>query len=300
MFKLTLKQCRYFVAVVKYGGLAQASRKINISQPAIAQAMDKVEAICGFKAFTRHHAKGFELTHKGRGLLLEIEKILDETDRADLVIKAIKNNELAKVRLGIFQSISPFYLAAILKKVKRNHPGISVETREDLHDQLTNALLDDEIDLAITYDLSPFRNDLKFKQIVKQRPYVILPESSVYARDDKISLRKLQNEKFVLFDAPGSREYFAGLFDQVGIDPEISLRSTSLESVRSAVGNEFGFSVLIMKPPRGICYDSSRIVELEIIDEIKPTFIGMTYKKSFDLEPVFQDFIDDCVSVISA
>ena len=42
MVRFTLKQCRYFLAVADHGGIAQAARALNISQPAIAQALNKL------------------------------------------------------------------------------------------------------------------------------------------------------------------------------------------------------------------------------------------------------------------
>ena len=66
MVRLTLKQCAYFIAVAEQGGIAQASRALNISQPAVAQAIDKLEDQFNFKLFKRHHARGTELTIQGR------------------------------------------------------------------------------------------------------------------------------------------------------------------------------------------------------------------------------------------
>ncbi|MFT5549074.1 MAG: DNA-binding transcriptional LysR family regulator, partial [Candidatus Azotimanducaceae bacterium] len=51
MVKLTLKQCAYFVAIAEQGGIAQASRLLNISQPAVAQALDKLEHLFEFRLF---------------------------------------------------------------------------------------------------------------------------------------------------------------------------------------------------------------------------------------------------------
>ncbi len=70
MFNITIKQCAYFNAVAEQGGIAQASRVLNISQPAVAQAIDKLEHIYGFRLFERHHARGTELTPQGRSFLV--------------------------------------------------------------------------------------------------------------------------------------------------------------------------------------------------------------------------------------
>ena len=70
MVKFTIKQCAYFVAVAEQGGIAQASRVLNISQPAVAQAIDKLEALFDFRLFDRHHARGTEMTPQGRAFCI--------------------------------------------------------------------------------------------------------------------------------------------------------------------------------------------------------------------------------------
>ena len=42
MVRLTLKQCSYLAAVAKHGSIAEAARTLNMSQPAVAQALDPV------------------------------------------------------------------------------------------------------------------------------------------------------------------------------------------------------------------------------------------------------------------
>ncbi len=77
MVRYTLRQCTYFRAVAEQGGIAQASRALNISQPSIAQALDKLEDILGIVLFERHHARGLTLTLQGR-LFLQHAVALEE------------------------------------------------------------------------------------------------------------------------------------------------------------------------------------------------------------------------------
>ena len=62
MVRFTLRQCSYFRAVAENGGIAQAARALNISQPAVAQAIEKLEDVTGLRLFDRRHARGATLT----------------------------------------------------------------------------------------------------------------------------------------------------------------------------------------------------------------------------------------------
>jgi len=299
MVKFTLKQCMYFEAVARCGGVAQAAREINISQPAIAQAVDKLEALCGFILFVRHHAKGFELTPKGRAVQSEVQELLRQSAVAADAIEAIRCDLQGTIKLGCFQSISPFYVPGIIQKFKLIHPMIEVQASELLQEEIITQVLSKELDLAILYDLGLEQYSVTQWPLITVKPYIILPETHKLSNRSSVSLKELEEESYVLFDAPGSREYFGRLFSKVGIEPEISFRSTSLEAVRSAVGSGMGFSILSMKPPSLTSYDGNNLVNLNIRDDIVATPIVMISNASSKLEPIQQNFINHCINIIS-
>lgn len=69
MANFTLRQLDYACAVAGDGGIAQAARNLSISQPSVAQGLDKLEAATGLVLFERHHARGVTLTAQGRQFL---------------------------------------------------------------------------------------------------------------------------------------------------------------------------------------------------------------------------------------
>src|SRR4029079_15588072 len=92
------------------------------------------------------------------------------------------------------------------------------------------------------------------------RPQAVLATDHKRARQKMIRLKDLAREPYVMFDAPGSRQYFEALLKENGIAPPIAYRSSSLETVRSAVSNGFGFTLLVMRPPKPTTYDGKEVV----------------------------------------
>jgi len=295
MVNITLRQCFYFEAVAEQGGVAQAARALNLSQPAVAQAMDKLEALCDFPLFIRHHAKGFELTSKGRAFRLQAQAMIRQAQQLEQAIEAIHANRKGSIRLGCFQSIAPFYVASIVKQYRQSHPEINIEVSELLHDQLISKLLENELDLAILYNLELQNHALSWQRLAEARPYLILPPTHRLAKTKTVPLKDLEQDGYVLFDAPGSQEYFYRLFSHIGIKPTVSFRSTSLESVRSAVANGLGFSILSMRPDSSTSYDGNPISSVEIADNIESTPIVIAQNATVDLAPLHHDFIRYCV-----
>ena len=58
MVRFTFRRCACFHAVAEQGGIAQAARVLNISQPPVAQAIDKLEAV----TFALYKPRGYVTT----------------------------------------------------------------------------------------------------------------------------------------------------------------------------------------------------------------------------------------------
>ncbi|MFD2205590.1 LysR family transcriptional regulator [Kiloniella antarctica] len=296
MVKFTLKQCSYFIAVAENGGIAQAARVMNISQPAIAQAIDKLESITSLQLFDRQHARGMDLTVQGRAFYKEARKLILTAQTVERNVVDISANLKGTLRLGCFQSIAPFHVARLSSTYQTLYPNINIEVHERLQNELVTELLNGKIDLAILYDLGLDPSLLSWNLLSQPKPYVIVPKNHSKSAQTSISLKDLADEPYVLFDAPGSREYFYSIFARYQITPHIAFRSTSFESVRSAVGHGLGFSLLTMRRNDANTYDGHQVVTLEIKEDIDPTQIVLAHKQGLELPPLLSNFINYCVT----
>ncbi len=73
--KFTLRQLTYFIAAAETGSITLASKRANISQPAISTAISHIERELDVQLFLRHHAQGLSLTPAGRALVARCEAI---------------------------------------------------------------------------------------------------------------------------------------------------------------------------------------------------------------------------------
>lgn len=297
MVRFTIRQCVYFLAVARHGGVAQAARALGISQPAVTQAIDKLEESIGLRLFVRHHARGMELTLQGRAFLDQAQTLAGCVERMDDAIADIAANRRGTIRLGCFQSIAPFYLARLVREYGAAAPEVAIDAVEGLYGDLTSGLLSGDLDLAILYNLGLDPHEVSWHDLSQARPYVILPARHPLARRRRVSLRDLGGDAYVLFDAPGSREYFHAMLAKHGVSPKISFRSTSLESVRSAVGHGLGFSILSMRPHGEESYEGHPVVPVEIADSIAPTPIVIAHKAGRAPNALLADFMAFCKPV---
>lgn len=294
MVKLTLKQCAYFVAVAEQGGIAQASRVLNISQPAVAQALDKLEHLFDFRLFERHHARGTELTPQGRAFLDSALDLLQLAQRTEHDAQAIAADLAGIVRLGCFHSIAPFYLPQIISAYKDLSPDIEIASSELRQDEIIAGIESREIDLALTYDMSLEHCALERQVMTRLKPFLLLSERHPRASQSAIKLSDMAQESFVMFEGPSSRDYFEAVLSAQGIDPPIAYNAKSMESARSAVSNGLGFSLSVMKLDHGDIYDGDRVVSVPIADDIDPLAIVLVRKQAAPASAQIERFSSFC------
>jgi DNA-binding transcriptional LysR family regulator len=63
-----------------------------------------------------------------------------------------------------------------------------------------------------------------------------------------VTIEDLATMPMVLLDMPWSREYFLGLFSEAGVTPNVVMRSSNMEVVRSMVANGVGFGIANVRP----------------------------------------------------
>ena len=290
MVKLTLKQCAYFLAVAEQGGIAQASRVLNISQPAVAQALDKLEHLFEFRLFERHHAKGTELTPQGRAFIYSVRSLLQLAERTENDAQAIAADMAGVIRLGCFHSIAPFYLPQIISAYNDVFPKIELASSELRQDEIIWGIDAGEIDLALTYDMSLQHCPVERQVMTQLKPFLLLSEHHSRASQPSIRLADMAQEPFVMFEGPSSRDYFQNILETQGIDPPVSYNSKSMESVRSAVSNGLGFSLSVMKLGHREIYDEGRVVSVPIADDITPLAIVLIRKRGAPLSGQIENF----------
>uniref|UniRef100_UPI0011094E10 LysR family transcriptional regulator n=1 Tax=Poseidonocella sp. HB161398 TaxID=2320855 RepID=UPI0011094E10 len=79
MISRNLRHLRLFLAVADLGSVTRASDLYNVSQPAVTQALGKLEAQAGGPLFSRTR-QGFFLTPRGEALSARVARAFDRLD----------------------------------------------------------------------------------------------------------------------------------------------------------------------------------------------------------------------------
>lgn len=274
MLRYSLRQLEYFVVTAERCSVADAARKLNVSQPSVSKAITNLESQFSTQLFIRHHARGVSLTQAGERLLVDARSLLRYAN--DLQQSALDSGEFisGQVEVACFTSVAPVFMPALITDFQQAYGGISVHLHEGNQDKLVSGLISGRYELALMFDLT-LPKDIAIEKMASFYPYILLPEGHPQASKKAVSLRDMMNDNLVLLDVPPSRDYFLGIFRSIGLEPPVCFSSPSLEMVRGMVGQGQGYSLLVTHPHLDFTYDGQKIVTLPLADDIPRTELGI-------------------------
>lgn len=296
--RITQRQLEYFVASGEAGSISAASERIHVSSPSISAAITHMEAELGIQLFVRHHAQGISLTAVGRQVMHEAKLILEQMSNLYTIASESLNTVRGPLRVGCLHSLAPMITPELVFGFGRAFPGVRISQIEGDHEQLLEKLRSSEIDIALTYDLVS-SDDIDFQPLAKLPPYLLVGEHHPLAHLPAVSVQDLEHHSMVLLDIPWSREYFLSLFIPAGITPNIVMRSSNLETIRSMVGNGIGYTIANARPKGNISQDGKRLVRIRMAGGLHPLQLGYATARNAQLSRVVAAFTERCRMFVS-
>ena len=257
----------YFVTAADHGSIAEAAQVLNISQPSVSSAVAKLEDLLGVQLFIRHHAQGISLTPAGQRMVVEMRALLAHAGDVRSSAERLGEEVTGDFNVGCFMTIASFYMPGLIRSFESAYPEAHIRLNEGMQTDLVGGLETGQFELAVLYDVD-LEGRLETEVLADFPPYALLAEEHPLADRQTISLADLTNEPMILLDILPSSHYFTTLFIHLGFEPNIRYRSPSFETVRSMVGNGFGYSVLVTRPAGDLTYDGKRIVAIPLVDDV--------------------------------
>ena len=245
MFHLETRQLQYFVVLAEELHFSRAAKRLCISQPPLSIAIKQLENTLGAQLFERN-SRGVRLTHAGQHLLVQARDILERTHRAAVDTRAVAQGLAGSLRLGFVGSSMYRGLPQALELLRLQFPEVRVDLLElNSIDQLA-ALQSGRIDLGLMHTLAPPLG--MSVQTLASEPFIAcIPASHRLARQARISVAELANERLILFSEAVSPDYFRvirGMCQRAGFDPELRHEVRHWLSVLSLVAAGQGVSLV--------------------------------------------------------
>lgn len=276
--RYTFKQLEYFAAVAECGSIAAAADKVHVSPPSISVAISQLEEAIGVRLFSRL-SSGLQLTPTGTEILSQTRLILERAQDLEQFASIAAGELRGKISLGCLITLAPLVLPEICRSFAERHPGVTVEIVEGSQDQLIGYLRRGVIDLAVTYEMH-IPQDLWLEPVVALPPLVMMDANHRFAQASSVNLKDLEGDPYILLDLPISRDYFLSIFNKVDVTPNVRMKSTHFEVVRTMVANGQGISIGVVRPINERALDGKAVVSVPISNPLPMLNIGVLSQKS--------------------
>ena len=220
---IDLRQMRQFVAVAEELSFRRAAQRLNMSQPPLSQAIQRLENDIGAKLFHRG-SRRITLTRTGEVMLDESHRVLAQADRAVAHVKDVARGRLGRVEIGFVLTASYELLPAVTRGFREANPDIHLELHEMTSAQQIESLLDHRIDVAFLRPPLAEIQGLSLERIYAERLVAILPEGHGLADRERVALEELDMPLFAMVPTNWYTTFQTRLVrtcQRVGLEPEI-------------------------------------------------------------------------------
>jgi DNA-binding transcriptional LysR family regulator len=198
---MRIEQLEYLAAVTRYGSLRRAGERLHISQPAISEAIRKLERELGVTLLDRHRS-GARISLAGRELLQPIVDVLESVER----LKAAAGDQLATrrlLRVGTVNAGTSSLVLPALHAFQQAHARVSVEIRNLQQDEIHVALAEGTLDVGLVnlLDGDDVPPEFEVTPLLTGRPAAVLPGGHPLAARAEVTADDLRGERFIAMRA---------------------------------------------------------------------------------------------------
>ncbi|QSQ12261.1 LysR family transcriptional regulator [Myxococcus landrumensis] len=145
---VTIDQLRTLQAVAEEGSFSAAARSLGQGQPAVSQAMQRLEKQLGMRLFDRS-SRVPRLTAKGEAIVAATRRLHDDLATFQAVVGRIKSGEETKLTLVVDAMFPTEALVSFVKELAKAHPGVELSLEVELLAAVTERLRERKATLGI-------------------------------------------------------------------------------------------------------------------------------------------------------
>lgn len=227
---MELMQIRYFLEAAKTKHMTNSARNLHITQPALTQAIRRLENDLGVPLFT---AKGrnIVLTEYGKYMQRKLEPLMEQIDAIPEQLKMMVALEGETIHMNVLAA-SGLVMEAIIE-YKKEHEDINFQLQQNSESEL--------YDIAVTTKLFYQGAEEENSFACAEEIYLAVPRNRRYQDRTSVRLAETSEEGFI--SLLGSREfrYICDRFCQhAGFTPKIIFESDNPSAVKNMIAANMG------------------------------------------------------------
>lgn len=245
---MQFRDLEYVIVLAEQRNFSRAAQELYITQPALSQAVIRLEQELGTKLFNRQHnlvdptSACQLLIEDGKAILMMRKRLFQRQEDS-------KNMKIGRLKVGLTRLISRFYLPNVYREFHKQYPGIELILYEYTTISLEKAVERGEVDLAI-FPFFTKSDMLNYIPLITENMYLAVPKE--HPVRNKLNSNRLEarlidfkNDGFILLSKGlRTRMVTDALFTLAGFTPRIVFETQQSDTVNALVGANMGVGIV--------------------------------------------------------
>ncbi len=287
-----------FVAVARHGGFSAAARALNRAQPHVSSHVAALEKALGVQLFDRSY-QPIQMTPEGRAMLPHAESFLRHLEFLSQVTDSLSGVR-GTVRVGLYPSVSCWLFPRLLPLAGRLHPHLKLMLWEGQSADLSAALADGDVDVAVRPLIPVVDSDrLEYSLLWREPLVAVVAAGHPLARESTVTPTNLTRYELVTVGGPQSSTYHhfevAHAFAQAGIRYTIAHQTNQPQTLinLARLGGYVGLTNMLA----ALTADHGGVVLLPIEGEAFSRTVGLWRRADGPLSPSVRAVHDAIVRI---
>jgi len=281
----SLRQLRYFVTIAELGQVSRAAEQLHVTQSAVTLSIRDLEDSLGYPLFTRA-THGMVLTDDGRQFLSHAYAIESEVNAARNMQRP---DEIGgELTLAATSTVIGYFLPEHVHRLASLHPRLQITMREMDRQQIESGLLDNQFDLAVMVTSNVDNAAIRTMTLVDSQRRLWVAPAHRLARQGEVSLADVAREPLMMLTADEAAIAAQRYWKHHGLTPDVRLRSSSIEAIRSMVGNGMGVAIASDMQYRPWTLEGNRVETVILKEPIAAMSVGLAWRAGAPFSPAMQ------------
>lgn len=286
---MTLEDLRVFAAVATERSFSRAARTLGRTQPAVSQAVRRLEEACGERLVDRSLRDG-TLTGAGEVLLDYAQRALRLVSEASTAVVELRDVKKGRVVIGANEA-GVHTLLPLVTEFHQQFPSVLVDVRRVHSRQIAQELLLRSVDFGVLPFVPPDRELLSLP-LGTDELVLLVPPGHPFAKRKQVSMEEMGLQAVIAHNDPSpARDRVLRLYEKRHAPLNIRMSLPSLDGIKRAVETGLGVALLPLRCARAEIargqLSAVRVPELR-----SPRQLRFVFRRDGDRSRAAQAFLD--------
>jgi DNA-binding transcriptional LysR family regulator len=240
--RMDISALKTFLAVAQERSFSRAAAKVHRTQPAVSQAIRRLEADLGEQLFDRSSKSG-TLTDAGKVLQNYGQRLVRMAEETESAMRELRDLRRGRVLIGANEA-AVHTLLPLVAMFRERHENIAIDVRRVHARQIPVEVQQGSLDFgALTFH--PTESGLQEVPIGTDELVLLVPPTHALAGRRQVTMEELAAEPVIAHNDPSpARERVLRLFEQRHISLKMVIALPSLDGIKRAVELKLGVALL--------------------------------------------------------